>query len=273
MSDNKYYHPDYHQLNKKAELRPKNNNSELKDKLIGRLLPGNPADRLKSYDPVLAGKLDATLTAIKNDINWEQKLPKASYLVFDTETTGLHPFTGDEIISIGAVVIEKGRINNDKTFYQLVNPNRSISSFSRKITGINEEMLTAQPTIGPVIADFLQFAGPRIMVAHNAPFDLAFLNIKLSEITGRRIVNPVIDTVLLAKAIYPSYGDYSLENLAPRFGIDLSGRHHALADAHIAAALFLHLLTKLSEIDIINLPQLAGLFSELDQRQRYPLIF
>ncbi|HSW34992.1 MAG TPA: exonuclease domain-containing protein, partial [Candidatus Limnocylindrales bacterium] len=174
-------------------------------------------------------------------------------------------------ISVGAVVVENGCITEESEFYTMVNPGRPISPKSQKITGISDEMLVGQPAIGEVLLDFLEFAGPRILVAHRAPFDIAFMNVKLCEVIGRRVVNPVIDTAILASSVYPFYDDYSLENLAPRCKVDLAGRHHALADARIAASIFIHLLAQLEEKGVTNLPQLAQLFKEANKRSSYPI--
>lgn len=271
--NNTHFQPDYHQLNRNAKRFAANGKNKQGKELIERIFPGsNKAEPFKP-EPELLEDLSAAITEIKQSIDWEQDLFNASYVVFDTETTGLLPYRGDEIISIGAVIIENNRILDQPLFYQLVNPKRSVSPQSQRITGISDEMLADKPNIVEVLLDFLKFTGPRILVAHNAPFDLAFINNKVAEAIGRRIVNPVIDTVLLTSSLFYSFGDYSLESLASRFNLDLEGRHHALADARIAASLFLKLLPELKTRDVNNLHQLAQLFSDIDLTKGYPLIF
>ncbi len=217
--------------------------------------------------------LNETTSKIRRNINWQEELHNTSFIIFDTETTGLNPFRGDEIISIGAVVMEKGRVLSSPNFYQLVNPGRPVSTRAKKITGLNDTILRDKPGITPVILDFLKFCGPRILVAHNALFDLAFLNLKLGELIDERIVNPVIDTVLLTQAFYYQIGDYSLENLSSHFDLDLEGRHNALSDALITAGLFKKLLPLLKEKDIKTLPHLEDFFSSKDLTRGYPLVF
>ncbi len=273
MNDRLFFEADCRELNRKAALTSPDANLTQAEKLLEKVFPQNhKAHPLKPDLPVF-NSLAETIQAIKEQINWEQDLTSARFIVFDTETTGLHPFKGDEIIALGAVVVEDNRIQAQPFFEQLVNPLRPISAQSKKITGITEEMLAEQPTICTVLLDFLKFTGPRILVAHNASFDLAFLNIKIGEAIGTRIVNPVIDTVLLASALYPSIGDYSLENLAPRFNIKLEGRHSALGDARITGALFLQLLPRLFSEGVTTLQQLAQLFAGTPSKSGYPLIF
>ncbi len=273
MKKNKYYQPDYQQLNRKAKICSSNGIDNQPGELLSRLLPWNMKAESIREDTELLKQLSDTITEIKQAINWEQNLFSASYVVFDTETTGLNPFKGDEIISLGAVIIEGGQILSQPAFYRLVNPKRQVSAQSKKLTGLTDEMLRDKPEIGKVLLEFLRFTGPRILVAHNAPFDLAFINSKLSESISWRIVNPVIDTVLLTSALYYSIGDYSLESLSSRFKLDLEGRHHALSDARIAASLFLKLLPELKRKNVNTLHQLAQFFTDSDPSKGYPLIF
>ncbi len=268
-----YFEPDYYRLNREAKAYKTGAGQLPGAAVMNRLLPNNKRPEPVTGDSKLFENISALLKSTEERINWEQDLFKASYVVFDVETTGLRPFKGDEIISLGAVTIENGAIMDRSAFQQLVNPRRPISSKAKEITGISDGMLRDKPEIMPVIKEFIEFCGPRILVAHNAPFDLAFLNLKLGETTGKRIINPVIDTVLLTAALYYHLENYSLENLSSRFGFSLEGRHDSLADARMTATLFLKLLPELKERGIMTLPQLAGLLSALDPGRGYPLIF
>ncbi len=273
MDKKSRFEPDFNLLNRKARHLAANGNSSQAGGLFERILLRNNKAEPITVDPELFRKLYTTMSDIKEKVNWDQNLFEASYVVFDTETTGLHPYKGDEIISLGAVIVENERIIDEPFFYKLVNPKRPVSASSQRITGITDEMLQNKPEIVPVLLDFLKFTGPRIMVAHNAPFDLAFINHKLSEVIGGRIVNPVIDTVLLTSALYYSFGDYSLENLASRFNLSINGRHNALGDARIAASLFIKLLPELEKKEITTLPELSRLFSDSDLTKGYPMIY
>lgn len=273
MKKNKYYQPDYQLLNREAKICSSSRDDLHPGELLSRLLPGNRQNEPDKKDSELLKELADIISGIKQEISWDQDLFNAAYVVFDTETTGLRPYKGDEIISFGAVIIENGQISDQPTFYHLVNPKRQVTAQSKKFTGITDEMLLDKADIWKVLLEFLKFAGPRILVAHNAPFDLAFINNKLSTSIGMRIVNPVIDTVLLTSALFYSLGDYSLENLAPRFELDLKGRHNALSDARIAASLFLKLLPELKAKEINTLHQLAQFFRDSDLSKGYPLVF
>jgi DNA polymerase III subunit epsilon len=271
--DGIHYEPDYNLLNRKAKKSGSVDNHSQSEKLISRLIPGSNKPNQIETNPLILKMLSDKIFEIKKQIDWSQNLSTASYVVFDTETTGVHPFRGDEIISIGAVTINNGSINRQDIFYRLVNPRRHIPTTARRITGIGNETVSKEEQILPVLYDFLQFCGSRILVAHNAPFDLAFINNKVSEATGRRIVNPVIDTVLLTSALFYSLGDFSLENISSKFKLDLAGRHNALGDALIAAELFLQLLAELFARRVFTLHQLAALFTDSDLTKGYPLIF
>lgn len=272
MNNKYYFDPDYNKLNRSAKRSQTGYNGNQVDRLLNRILRGKSEPPV-IYEPEILQELSTKISIIKNNIDWGQDLENASFIVFDTETTGLRPFGGDEVTSLGAVVVEKNTILKEPFFYSLVNPMRPITLQAQNITGITNEMVRQKPTLIPVLIDFLDFCGSRILVAHNAPFDLAFLNNKVGETIGRRIVNPVIDTVLLTSALHYSIGDYSLENLARIFNFSLEGRHNALGDARIAASLFLKLLPELQSKGVNTLHQLAGMFSDADLTKGYPLIF
>ena len=204
-----------------------------------RFLPSGSTVKLESNSDRVADcennsdKIHAVLT----DTNWEQKLSEASYVIFDTETTGLQPFRGDRITSLAAVIVEKGVIQ-DRSFNVLVNPQRPISAASSRITGITDGMVSDKPTLHEVLPDFLDFIGNKTLVAHCAAFDLAFLNAELLPDCPARILNPVIDTYLVANIMLPEMKSCS-ENLVNRLGLQMKGRHTALGDSLMTAEIFL----------------------------------
>jgi len=184
----------------------------------------------------------------------ERALTELAYTVFDTETTGLDPSAGDEIISIGAVRIVNGRLLKHETFDQLIDPRRSLSGASIEIHGITPDMLAGQPLIEDVLPAFHRFAEDTVLVAHNAAFDMRFLQLKEAQ-TGIRFIQPVLDTLLLSAAAHPGYdtGEHSLEAIAARLGIDVIGRHTALGDAIVTGEGFLKLVPLLAERGIRTL--------------------
>ena len=179
-------------------------------------------------------------------------LSELRYVVFDTETTGLMPSKGDEIISIGAVAIAGGRVLHKETYEQLVDPERPPRPSSIKIHGITPEMLEGQPTIGEALPAFSRFAHEAVLVAHNAAFDMRFLKEKESS-TGIRFDQPVLDTLLLSSVLHPNQSSHSLDTLLARYGIPAQGRHTALGDALMTADLFLKLLPQLEQRGITTL--------------------
>jgi DNA polymerase-3 subunit epsilon len=184
----------------------------------------------------------------------ERRLSELSYTVFDTETTGLDPSNGDEIISIGALRIVNGRLLGQENFDQLVQPGMFLSAESSAIHGINDAMLKGRPGIGAVLPLFHRFAEDTVLVAHNAAFDMKFLQLKEAK-TGIVFSQPVLDTLLLSQVIHPHQEQHSLEAIARRFGVDIVGRHTALGDALVTGEVFLKMIPLLEEKGIFTLKQ------------------
>ena len=183
-----------------------------------------------------------------------RKLTDLHYTVFDTETTGLEPSAGDEIISIGAVRIVNARLLKREVFEQLVNPQRPIGREATRIHGIESQALAGQPTMGEVLPQFHRFCEDTVLVAHNAAFDMRFLELKEAA-TGIRFTQPVLDTLLLSVIVHPSQEGHHLEAVAERLGVSMLGRHTALGDALLTGEIFLRLLPLLAERGILTLGQ------------------
>ncbi len=179
-------------------------------------------------------------------------LSALSYTVFDTETTGLQPSQGDEIVSIGAVRIVNGRLLEHEVFEQLIDPGRRMSAEATRITGIETSMLRNQPAIAKVLPAFGQFCEDTVLVAHNAAFDMRFLRLK-EEATGVRFTQPVLDTLLLSAVLQPDADAHNLEAIAERMGVNPIGRHTALGDAIMTGEVFLRMIPLLAERGIRTL--------------------
>lgn len=184
----------------------------------------------------------------------DRPLTELTYTVFDTETTGLQPSAGDEIIQIGAARIVAGKLRANELFDQLIDPQRSLPKASTAIHGITGEMVKGQPTIDAVLPRFHAFAQDAVLVAHNAAFDLKFLQLKEAR-TGVRFDAPVLDTLLLSSLLQPEHTAHSLEAMAQRLGVPVLGRHTALGDALVTAEVFLRLLPLLKAQGIVTLGQ------------------
>jgi DNA polymerase-3 subunit epsilon len=181
-------------------------------------------------------------------------LSALAYTVFDTETTGLSPSEGDEIIQIGAVRVVAGKLRRQECFEQLVDPKRPLSEAGILIHGIEPGMLVGQPDIGKVLPAFHQFAADTVLVAHNAAFDVRFLQMKESS-TGLRFDQPVLDTLLLSAVLHPQQSSHGLEAIAERLGVPIVGRHTALGDAKVTAEVFVRMLPLLQAQGITTLDQ------------------
>ena len=184
----------------------------------------------------------------------DRLLSDLTYTVFDTETTGLDPSAGDEIIQFGALRIVNGRLLRAESFEQLVDPRRPLTPESIPIHGITEDMVAGQPPIDQVLPAFHAFCEETVLVAHNAAFDLRFLQMK-EDATGIRFTHPVLDTLLLSAVIHPNQESHRLEAIAERLGIAVIGRHTALGDAIVTGEVFLRMIPLLAEKGIRTLRQ------------------
>lgn len=172
-------------------------------------------------------------------------LAELTYTVFDTETTGLNPSGGDEIIAIGAVRIVNNRLLRSESYEQWVDPKRPIDPRAQTIHGISNEMLRGQPTLDQVLPRFHDYCDETVLVAHNAAFDLRFLQMKETQ-TGICFTQPVLDTLLLSEVLHPNQESHALETIAERFGIKVVARHDALGDALVTAEVFLRMIPLLA---------------------------
>ena len=182
----------------------------------------------------------------------DRLLTELTFTVFDTETTGLQPSEGDEIIQIGATRIVNGRLLRSETFEQLVDPRRPLVRESVQIHGITEDILRGQPTIDKVLPFFHGFCEETVLVGHNAAFDMRFLQMK-EKATGVQFRQPVLDTLLLSAVIHPNQESHQLEAIAERLGVHVIGRHTALGDAIVTGEVFLKMIPLLAEQGIHTL--------------------
>ncbi len=179
-------------------------------------------------------------------------LQEDTYVVFDVETTGLSA-VHDTIIELAAVKVRGGEIVD--RFSSFANPRRKLTSTITELTGITDEMLEGAPEVGEVLQRFLDFVGDSVLVAHNARFDMGFLQMGVQRLGLDSITNPVIDTLEMARSLYTGLKNYRLNTLCKHFGIELKQHHRAIHDAEATG----HLLWKMVE------DCLARKISRLDQ--------
>lgn len=163
-------------------------------------------------------------------------------IVFDTETTGLD-LSADRIIEIGCVELIN-HIPSGNTYQVYINPERSISVDSYRVHGLSESFLADKPVFAASVDAFLEFVGDAPLIAHNAEFDLSFVNAELGRI-NRPGLDPsrIIDSLVLARRRHPA-GPNSLDALCSRYGVDASNRtmHGALIDAALLAEVYIELI-------------------------------
>ncbi|MCB2018891.1 MAG: DNA polymerase III subunit epsilon [Hydrogenophaga sp.] len=182
----------------------------------------------------------------------DRLLSDLTYTVFDTETTGLNPSQGDEIIQIGAARVVNNKLLRQECFEQLVDPGRPIPPATIPIHGIQPEMVKGQPKINEVLPAFHAFAQDTVLVAHNAAFDMRFLQLKEAS-AGVVFDQPVLDTLLLSAVVHPNQDSHRLEAIAERFNVTVIGRHTAMGDAMVTAEVFVRLIPLLAEKGIRTL--------------------
>ena len=170
-------------------------------------------------------------------------LSETEFVVFDIETTG-PKMPPSRVMEIGAARVRDGRIVAE--FQTLVNPLMPIPPFIAGLTGIRDEMVSTAPPFEEVAADWLDFADTSVLVAHNAVFDVRFINHEVSNVfPGRRMMNSHICTVSLARQLLPELRSFRLAALAEHFSVPHRTRHRAGDDARATARVFLRLLEHL----------------------------
>jgi DNA polymerase-3 subunit epsilon len=164
-------------------------------------------------------------------------------IVFDTETTGLDPYKGDRLVEIGCVELVN-RFPTGRTFHRYLNPERDMPQEAFAVHGLSIDFLRPQPLFATIADDLVAFIGDAALIAHNATFDLNFLNAELERINQAIIPRDrLIDTLLLARRKFPGASN-RLDDLCARFGIDNSRRtkHGALLDAELLAEVYVELV-------------------------------
>ena len=179
-----------------------------------------------------------------------------SYVIFDLETTGLYADRGDSIIEIGAVKMKNGEIIDE--FNLLVNPGRKLDSKITEITGISDDMLVGKKKEKDAVIEFIDWVGDLTLVAHNAKFDISFINRAYREYNLGELKNNLIDTLGLSRYLESNQRYHNLATLVKRYNIewDEDNHHRASYDAKGTALIFYKMLKKLELNNITTLDEL-----------------
>ena len=183
-----------------------------------------------------------------------------SFTVFDVETTGLDPLRGHKIIELAGIRIEDGIINKEFAFDELVNPEREIPWEAKNINKIDDEEVANAKTIDQILPKFLEFASDSILVAHNADFDMGFLNREKESCWGYLELPECLCTMRLSKSLFPHEFRHNLDSVAIRMGLELPQiRHRALPDVLLTAEALLKMIENANITNIEELRDRIGL--------------
>ncbi|MBN8554008.1 MAG: hypothetical protein J0L93_01030 [Deltaproteobacteria bacterium] len=187
-------------------------------------------------------------------------LKDLSFVIFDLETTGLYPDQGDEVIEIGAVVVENFQIA-EKHFHRMVNPGKPIPAASTAIHGIKDKDIEKADSMSKILPEFLSFMGNRIWVAQNAKFDLGFILTKMKQLNMQFKQTIVIDTIGISKILFPYEQYHNLDVIMNRLGIARTGeRHRSVDDSKYTALVLIEFIKLLAQQGIHTLPEIEQAF-------------
>ncbi|WP_147802319.1 PolC-type DNA polymerase III [Alkalicoccus halolimnae] len=195
-------------------------------------------------------------------------LKDETYIVFDVETTGLSAVY-NTIIELAAVKIHNGEVI-DK-FESFADPKEKLSATIIDLTGITDDMVEGQPEPGEVLKQFYEWCGDDTLVAHNASFDIGFLNAGYERINYGKVENPVIDTLELARMLYPHFKNYRLNTLCKKFNIELVSHHRAIYDAEATGQLLWKMVKDCLEKNIESHESLNEQGSAEDYKKQRPV--
>ncbi|MBB3152070.1 DNA polymerase-3 subunit alpha (Gram-positive type) [Paenibacillus endophyticus] len=182
-----------------------------------------------------------------------EPLATATYIVFDIETTGLSVIN-NKIIELAGVKMRDGK--EIDRFSTLIDPHEKIPYHIQQLTNINDDMVKGQPEIEPMLREFISFIGDDVLVAHNARFDIGFIQANCKAFGMPEVKNPVLDTLELARFIYPSLKNHRLNTLADKYKVSLENHHRAVDDSLALGGVLYGLIADAAERNITNLHQL-----------------
>jgi DNA polymerase III epsilon subunit family exonuclease len=211
---------------------------------------------LIEIDPRLKFTDDATVELVSLDFE-SRNMHETDFVVFDLETTGAK-VPPCRVTEIGAFRISQGRIVSE--YQTLINPLMPIPTFITELTGISDDMVKNAPQFSEVAEEFLEFVGDAVLVAHNAPFDMRFINHEIGKVfDGYRLGNPYLCTVQLSRKLLPQIDNHRLHTVADYYSIIIENRHRAADDALATAKIFVEFLGWFREQGLNDLKDLKDL--------------
>jgi len=162
-----------------------------------------------------------------------------SYCVIDIETAG-KSYKDGGIVELAAVRVSDGKLTG--SFSQLIDPGFPILPQNTMIHGITDDMVAEMPAVEEVLPTFLDFLGDSVFVAHNAPFDISYINESLMRKYSQKIINPVICTLKLSRMLFPKLESHTLDTMIRHFKLEAESRHRALGDATACAKVLVRML-------------------------------
>ncbi|WP_134700410.1 PolC-type DNA polymerase III [Ammoniphilus sp. YIM 78166] len=180
-------------------------------------------------------------------------LKEGTYVIFDVETTGLS-VVYNTIIELAAVKLRNGEVID--RFERFANPHERLTNTIIELTGITDDMLVGAPEVEDVLADFREFVGDAVLVAHNARFDMGFINTGYRKYNQPELTNPVIDTLELARFVLPELKNHRLNTISNYLGVELVSHHRAVYDAEATGHVLWKLILRVEERGMTNLAQM-----------------
>ena len=222
----------------------------------------NPEDKFKVIFGSELTLIDDSINIIKNPVDAD--LLTTRYCVFDVETTGFNAGGEDSIIEIGAVLLENGEVID--TFDELINPGKKLSKKIVEVTNITDEMLKDKDNEENAVKRFKEWFKDSVLVAHNAKFDMSFLEMAYQKYGLGEVKNAVIDTLELSRVLDPDQFRHSLSALVRRYEIDFNENEHHRADydASATAKILKQMLKRVAGYGITNVKDLNNLVSKDD---------
>ncbi|ADU30718.1 PolC-type DNA polymerase III [Evansella cellulosilytica] len=197
----------------------------------------------------------------------DRDLLDETYIVFDVETTGLSAVY-NTIIELAAVKVKNGEIVD--RFESFANPHEKLTPLIIDLTGITDDMVENAPEVDDVLKDFHEWIGDATLVAHNASFDMGFINAGFQKIGYGHATNPVIDTLELGRLLYPTFKNYRLNTLCKKFNIELVAHHRAIYDAEATGHLLWKMVKDATSQGIMKHFQLNEQTSKDDYKKQRP---